>query len=154
VKLAVSLACDPFDYARDTSAVSGEASNRNQVGHTARHAADVTPLRPMAPKHPRVGVTRDPELAAALDATRSLVPPADARAEAAHVRRLALIGARSLQSSGDAAFAERARERIRAVTGARPPTVDFEQVLAQLSGQGVDRGAELSKALDWVRGER
>ena len=75
----------------------------------------------MATKHPRVGVTKDPELAAALEATRALVPPADARAEAAHVRRLALIGARSLRTSGEAADIERARERIRAVTGARPP---------------------------------
>jgi hypothetical protein len=108
----------------------------------------------MTTKHPRIGVTKDPELAAALDATRALVPPTDARAEAAHVRRLALIGARSLQASGDGAAVERARERIRAVTGARPPSVDFEQVLTQLDGQGTDRGGELSKALDWVRGER
>lgn len=108
----------------------------------------------MSTKHPRIGVTKDPELAAALDATRALVPPEDARAEAAHVRRLALIAARSLQAGGDAASSERARERIRAVTGARPPTVDFEQVLKQLAGQRPDRGGELSKALDWVRGDR
>lgn len=108
----------------------------------------------MATKHPRIGVTKDPELAAALDATRALVPPTEARAEAAHVRRLALIGARSLQSSSDGAAVERARERIRAVTGARPPSVDFEQVVSQLAEQGTDRGGELSKALDWVRGER
>lgn len=108
----------------------------------------------MTTKHPRIGVTKDPELAAALDATRLLVPPADARAEAAHVRRLALLGARSLRTSGEAADAERARERIRAVTGARPPSVDFDQVLESLSDQKPDRGGELSKALDWVRGER
>ena len=108
----------------------------------------------MGTKHPRIGVTKDPELAAALDATRAHVPPGEARAEAAHVRRLALIGARSLQSTSDGAAVERARERIRAVTGARPPSADFEQVLTQLAEQPADRGGELSKALDWVRGQR
>jgi hypothetical protein len=110
--------------------------------------------RQMSTKHPRIGVTKDPELAAALEATRALVPPADARAEAAHVRRLALIGARSLRTSGEAADVERARERIRAVTGARPPTVDFDQVVESLGEQRADRSGELSKAIDWVRGSR
>ncbi len=122
-------------------------------GQPSHPACDTIALS-MTTKHPRVGVTKDPELAAALEATRALVPPADARAEAAHVRRLALLGARSLRASGDAADVERARERIRAVTGATPPSVDFDQVLELLGEQHADRGGELSKALDWVRGER
>jgi len=41
-------------------------------------------------------MTKDPDLAAALDATRPVLDAKDTRSEAGHVRRLALIGARML----------------------------------------------------------
>ena len=105
----------------------------------------------MPTTHPRIGLTKDPELARALRATRKLLPPGDVRSEAGHVRRLALIGARVL---GGADAQARDRERLLALTGARAAEASFGELAEQLLEQPVDRRAELSRGLDWVRGER
>ncbi len=108
-----------------------------------------TPRMPTT--YPRVGVTKDPELARALRTTRTLLPSGDVRSEAGHVRRLALIGARALADS-DAQV--RDRERLLALTGARAAQESFGALAERLLEQPVDRRAELSRSVDWVRGER
>lgn len=105
----------------------------------------------MPTAHPRIGVTRDPELDAALRSTRALLHPSDARSDAGHVRRLALIGARALRGS---AAGRRERERLLALAGARPASGDFAELATRLRDEPIDRRGELSRALDWVRGGR
>ncbi len=101
--------------------------------------------------HPRIGLTKDPELARALRMTTTLLSPDDVRSEAGHVRRLALIGARVL-AGGEAQV--RDRERLLALTRARAAEASFGALAEQLLEQPVDRRGELSRGLDWVRGER
>lgn len=103
----------------------------------------------MPTRHPRIGVTKDPELARALEATRGLLDPPP-RSEAAHVRALALAGAQAMrQGDGAAADGAAAYEQL----GARPPRVRSRD-FPWLDEQRVDRSNPLSRALDWVRGER
>jgi hypothetical protein len=107
----------------------------------------------MATKHPRIGVTKDPDLAAALDATRPLLAPEETRSEAGHVRRLALIGARALGHGSAEARAALDRRRLLERPGVRPATRSLDD-LPWLVGQPVDAERRASRALDWVRGER
>ena len=107
----------------------------------------------MATAHRRIGVTRDPELAAALAATRGLLDRADTRSEAGQVRRLALLGARVLVDGRDDGHAARARQRLLDLPGVRPATRSLDE-LRWLDEDPVDPSGEASEALDWVRGGR
>lgn len=102
----------------------------------------------MVSPHRRIGVVRDPQLAAALDATRDLLDPSDARSEAGRVRRLALLGAEVL-AGGRLASAE--RRRILRRPGVRPAVRRLDD-LPRLDQEPVDRERSASGALDWVRG--
>lgn len=107
----------------------------------------------MATLHPRIGVTRDPDLAAALDATRPLLRDEETRSEAGHVRRLALIGARALRAGTADARAALDRQRVLERPGVRPATGGFDD-LPWLDSDAVDDDREASRTLDWVRGGR
>ena len=107
----------------------------------------------MGTTHPRIGVTRDPALAAALDATRPLLGSEETRSEAGHVRRLALIGAQALGKGTVEARAARDRHRFLGRPGVRPATRSLDD-LPWLEADPVDEGRRASRALDWVRGER
>lgn len=104
----------------------------------------------MPSQHARIGVTRDPALAAALEATRPLLQDEDTRSEAGHVRRLALLGARTLTAGDERAL--RARQKLLEIPGIRPGTGRLED-LPWLE-EAVDEERGLSKALEWARGER
>lgn len=108
----------------------------------------------MGTSHPRIGVTKDPYLAAALDATRPLLGSEETRSEAGHVRRLALIGAGTLGTGGTAeARAALDRQRILERPGVRPATGRIDD-LEWLATGPVDEDRRASEALDWVRGGR
>lgn len=107
----------------------------------------------MATRHPRIGVTADEELRAALAATRHLVDEPDRRSQAGQLRRLALIGAGSLLEGPESSHAARDCRRVVARPGVRPATrrlTDFPW----LEGQEVDHTCESTRTLDWVRGDR
>lgn len=105
----------------------------------------------MATAHRRIGVTKDQDLAAALDATRPLLGSDGASSEAGHVRRLALIGARALRDQTFPARAELDRQRIRERPGVRRASRALED-LPWLDGDTVDEEERASRALEWVRG--
>lgn len=107
----------------------------------------------VATKHPRIGVTLDPELAVALETTRSLLGPKAVRSEAGHVRRLALIGARVVREGTSEARGAADRQRLLDRPGVRPATRDFSDL--PWLDEPVDEHREpLTDALDWVRGSR
>lgn len=107
----------------------------------------------MATAHPRIGVTKDPDLAAALEATRPLLDSGETRSEAGHVRRLALIGARALGDGTVEARAALDRQRLLMRPGVRPATCRLDN-LPWLEAEPVDHDRRASRALEWVRGER
>jgi len=98
-------------------------------------------------------VTRDPELAAALETTRALLDPADTRSEAGQVRRLALVGAHALAVGSALGEVSTERRRLLVREGVRPATGDLDE-LPWLDGSPVDDERRGSRALEWVRGER
>jgi len=98
----------------------------------------------MGTTRPRIGVTKDPDLAAALETTRPLLNYEETRSEAGHVRRLALIGARELGKGTLEARAALNRQRLLERPGVRP----------WLEADPVDEDRRASHTLDWVRGER
>lgn len=103
--------------------------------------------------HPRIGVTKDSDLAAALDATRPLLGSEETRSEAGHVRRLALIGARALRKGTAEARSALDRQRLLERPGVRPATQALDD-LAWLDADPVDQDRRASETLAWVRGER
>ena len=107
----------------------------------------------MATKHRRIGVVRDPELAAALAATRRLLDLTEGDSEAGQVRRLALIGAEALSSSDEGAADLVQRRRLLERDGVLPATRELTD-LPWLDGETPDHDRKLSEALDWVRGQR
>ena len=107
----------------------------------------------MPTTHRRIAVTKDPELTAALEATRGLLDQVDTRSEAGQVRRLALLGARVLVDGRGEAHAARARQRLLDLPGVRPATRSLDE-LRWLDEDPVDPSGEASEALDWVRGGR
>jgi hypothetical protein len=99
----------------------------------------------------RIGVTRDPELALALELTRDLLDESAVRSEAAHVRELALRGARLLLDDTPRGRIARDRAIVLSQPGVRPATRTLDD-LPWLDDQDVDferRGS----ALDDVRGD-
>ena len=104
----------------------------------------------MPTAHRRINVTCDPELSAALDATRPLLAE---RSDAARVRALALAGARALSAQNPAGEALVARQRMLSRGRLRPARNSDRALpwLYELMAEPVStRGSE---ALDWVRGE-
>lgn len=106
----------------------------------------------MGTTHRRIGVTRDPDLAAALDATRPLLDSGETRSEAGHVRRLALIGARALGQGTLQARTALDRQRLLERPGVRPATRGVDE-LSWLDAEPIDEDCRASRTLEWVRGE-
>lgn len=106
----------------------------------------------MGTTHPRIGVTKDPDLAAALDATRPLLGSDETRSEAGHVRRLALIGAGALGKGTVEARAALDRQRLLERPGVRPATRGLDN-LPWLEAEPVDKARRASRTLGWVRGD-
>ena len=105
----------------------------------------------MASRHPRLGVTRDPEVERALALTEPLLDPAETRSAAAQVRALTLRGARAVLASAgsDSKLQAQLAERY----GARPGRGSLLELEAP-PGQPDPAGATpASDALRWVRGE-
>lgn len=105
----------------------------------------------MATQHPRIGVTADDELRAALAATRHLVGEPEGRSQAGQLRRLALIGARSLLEGPDSSRSARDYRSILARPGVRPATRRLTG-FPWLDDQEVDHAREATRTLDRVRG--
>jgi len=103
--------------------------------------------------YPRIGVTKDPDLAAALEATRPLLDPRETRSEAGHVRRLVLIGARALSAGTTQTRATLDRQRLLERPGVRQATLSLDE-LPWLGAEPIDEERRASQALDWTRGER
>lgn len=104
----------------------------------------------MPTKHPRIGVTCDPELERALRRSRAKLPAAARRSRAAQVRALALIGAAHV---GDPEpEIEDDREWLRRVHGARLGSGDLQGILDSIPPGPPTR--DLSEALEWVKGDR
>jgi hypothetical protein len=106
----------------------------------------------MGTQHPRIGVTRDPELGAALEITRDLLGPDDVGSEAGHVRRLALVGARYLVQ--DTVHGRIARDRavVLAQAGARAGSGSLDD-LTWLDSDPVDEDRTATRLLDEIRGD-
>ncbi len=104
----------------------------------------------MATQHRRINVTCDPELAAALDATRDVLGELP---DSARVRSLALEGARTLVSGSPAEDVMRARQELLSRRGVRPAT-DRDRSLPWLDGAVPDPDYGATEALEWVRGPR
>jgi hypothetical protein len=105
----------------------------------------------MASRHPRLGVTRDPEVERALALTEPLLGPAETRSAAAQIRALTLRGAQAVLALGGSESQLQARLAER--YGARPgrgSLVDLDPPPGQPDAAGA---APASEALQWVRGE-
>jgi hypothetical protein len=79
----------------------------------------------MARRRPRIVVTKDPELASALKATRPPLDPSDTRSQARHLRRLALAGAQALVNDTGSPRAAQKPQLIPEHPGVRPATRDL-----------------------------
>lgn len=105
----------------------------------------------MSSRHPRLGVTRDPEVERALALTESLLDPAETRSAAAQIRALTLRGAQAVLAGADSESQLRARLTER--YGARPGRGSL-LALDPPPGEPDPAGtAPASDALQWVRGE-
>ncbi len=106
----------------------------------------------MATKHPRLGVSRDPELERALAQTRRLLSEKETRSAAAQVRALALRGAEALMDGTDPAT--RVRRRLyEKYDVSEPATSDPRTFKAPVGEIDPDDPTPASDALQWVRGE-
>jgi len=106
----------------------------------------------MPTKHPRIGVTCDPELERALKRARAKLPPEARRSRAAQVRALALIGAAHV---GDPApEIEDDREWLRRVHNARLGNGRLLEVVGDRLEPDPDDPYALTRALEWVKGDR
>lgn len=105
----------------------------------------------MASRHPRLGVTRDPEVERALTLTEPLLDPAETRSAAAQIRALTLRGAQAVLASAGSESQLQARlaERYAAKPG-RGSLLEMEPPPGEPDPTGA---APASDALQWVRGE-
>ena len=103
----------------------------------------------MASRHPRLGVTRDPEVQRALTLTEPLLDAAETRSAAAQIRALTLRGAQAVLAGADASSQLQARlaERYEARPG-RGSLLDLDAPAAE-----PEPATPASDALRWVRGE-
>jgi hypothetical protein len=105
----------------------------------------------MASRHPRLGVTRDPEVERALALTEPLLDPTETRSAAAQIRALTLRGARAVLASAGTESQLRARLAERyAATPARGSLLDLNPPPGEPDPAGA---APASDALQWVRGK-
>lgn len=108
----------------------------------------------MASKHPRLGVARDPDLAAALDSTRDLLGARETKSAAAQIRALALRGAESvLAAAEDEDPVARARRRLCEKYELIPATADPRDFELRPGEIDPDDPTPASDALRWVRGK-
>lgn len=105
----------------------------------------------MASRHPRLGVTRDPEIESALALTQPLLGPAETRSAAAQIRALTLRGARAVLASADSDSQLQARLAER--YGARPARGSLLDLDPPPGKPDAENAAPASDALRWVRGE-
>jgi hypothetical protein len=106
----------------------------------------------MASRHPRLGVTRDPDVERALALTESLLDPAETRSAAAQIRALTLRGAQAVLAGAGSESHTQARLAER--YGARPSRgslLDLDPPSAWPAGPA--GAAPAFEALRWVRGE-
>lgn len=105
----------------------------------------------MASRHPRLGVTRDPEVERALALTGPLLDPTETRSAAAQIRALTLRGAQAVLAG--AGTASQLQARLAERYGARLAQGDLLD-LDTLAADPRDVSATpASDALQWVRGE-
>jgi hypothetical protein len=105
----------------------------------------------MASRHPRLGVTRDPEVEQALALTESLLDPAETRSAAAQIRALTLRGARAVLAG--ASSESQLRARLAEHYGARPGRGSLLELDPPPGEPDAADAASASDALRWVRGE-
>ncbi len=105
----------------------------------------------MASRHPRLGVTRDPEVERALALTEPLLDPAETRSAAAQIRALTLRGARAVLAgaSTDSQLQARLAERY----SARPGRGSLLELAPPPGEPNPTDATPASDALQWVRGE-
>ena len=105
----------------------------------------------MASRHPRLGVTRDPEVERALALTGPLLDPAETRSAAAQIRALTLRGAQAVLAGASTASQLQARLAKRyGARLARGSLLDLNPPPGKPDPTGA---APASDALQWVRGE-
>jgi hypothetical protein len=105
----------------------------------------------MASRHPRLGVTRDPEVQRALALTEPLLDAAETRSAAAQIRALTLRGAQAVLAGADATSQLQARLAER--YGARPGRGSLLDLDAPSGQPDPGTATPASDALRWVRGE-
>jgi len=105
----------------------------------------------MASRHPRLGVTRDPEVERALVLTEPLLDPAETRSAAAQIRALTLRGARALLAG--ASSESQLRARLAERYEARPGRGSLAELGPPPAEPDATSDAPASDALQWVRGE-
>lgn len=105
----------------------------------------------MASRHPRLGVTRDPEVERALTLTEPWLDPAETRSAAAQIRALTLRGAQAVLAGADSESQLRAHLAER--YGARLGRGSLLALDPPPDEPGPAGNAPASDALQWVRGE-
>jgi hypothetical protein len=105
----------------------------------------------MASRHPRLGVTRDPEVERALALTGPLLDPAETRSAAAQIRALTLRGAQAVLAS--ASTASRLQSRLAQRYGARLAHGNLLDMNPPPGEPDPADATPASDALQWVRGE-
>jgi hypothetical protein len=105
----------------------------------------------MASRHPRLGVTRDPEVERALALTEPLLDPTETRSAAAQVRALTLRGAWAVLAGADSE--SQLPARLAEHYGARPARGSLLELDPPPGEPDPAGGAPASDALRWVRGE-
>lgn len=105
----------------------------------------------MASRHPRLGVTRDPEVERALALTQPLLDAAETRSAAAQIRALTLRGARAVLA--DAGSESQLQARLAERYGARPALGSLLELEVPPGKPDAAGAAPASDALRWVRGE-
>ncbi|HYM44727.1 MAG TPA: hypothetical protein VES65_01015 [Solirubrobacteraceae bacterium] len=105
----------------------------------------------MASRHPRLGVTRDPDVQRALTLTEPLLDPVETRSAAAQIRALTLRGAEAVLAG--ASSEGRLRGRLAERYGARPSRGGLLELDPPPGEPDPGGAAPASDALRWVRGE-
>jgi hypothetical protein len=105
----------------------------------------------MASRHPRLGVTRDPEVERALALTEPLLDPAETRSAAAQIRALTLRGAQAVLAGADPN--SQLQARLAEHYGARPARGSLLELDPPPGEPSPEDAVPASEALRWVRGE-
>ena len=105
----------------------------------------------MPTPHRRLGIVRDREFEDALAQTRLLLGPRDTRSAAAHVRALALRGARALRDESGAEG--ELRRRIAERHGLIPARAGLASLRRPEEELDSGNPTPASDALRWARGE-